>query len=85
MLAWEPPSRLVLAWEISADWQHDPRVQTEVELRFIPEGDDTTRVELEHRNLESYGARRDEMAAIFDSDGGWNGLLATFARAASGS
>jgi uncharacterized protein YndB with AHSA1/START domain len=83
VLAWEPPSRLVLSWEISADWQHDPNLKTEVEIRFIAEGADSTRVELEHRHLDRYGARRDEMRGIFDSDGGWSGLLAAFARAAA--
>src|SRR5262249_23922848 len=44
VLLWEPPSRLVLSWEISADWQHDPNLKTEVEVRFIPEGKDGSRV-----------------------------------------
>jgi uncharacterized protein YndB with AHSA1/START domain len=83
VLSWEPPSRLVLSWEISADWQHDPDLKTEVEVRFIPEGKDGTRVELEHRRLDLYGARRDQMRGIFDSEGGWSGLLASFARAAA--
>jgi uncharacterized protein YndB with AHSA1/START domain len=82
VLAWEPPSRLVLSWEISADWRHDPNLKTEVEVRFIPEGKNATRVELEHRNLDRYEARRDEMRGIFDSEGGWKGLLASFARTA---
>jgi uncharacterized protein YndB with AHSA1/START domain len=83
VLSWEPHSRLVLTWEINADWQHDPRLETEVEVRFIAEGKDGTRVELEHRRLDLYGARRDEMRGIFDSEGGWSGLLASFTRAAS--
>jgi uncharacterized protein YndB with AHSA1/START domain len=83
VLAWEPASRLVLSWEISADWQHDSTLKTEVEVRFIAEGKDGTRVELEHRHLDRYGARRDEMRGVFDSEGGWSGLLASFARAAS--
>src|SRR5262245_65862756 len=74
-------SRRVLSWEISADWQHDPNLMTEVEVRFIAEGKDRTRVELEHRHLDRYGARRDEMRGIFDSEGGWTGLLAAFAGA----
>jgi hypothetical protein len=53
-----------------------------VEVRFITEGKDSTRVELEHRHLDRYGARRDEMRGIFDSESGWSGLLASFARAA---
>jgi uncharacterized protein YndB with AHSA1/START domain len=83
VLLWEPHSRLVLSWEINADWQHDPSLKTEVEVRFITEGKDGTRVELEHRHLDLYGPRRDEMRGIFDSEGGWSGMLASFARAAS--
>jgi uncharacterized protein YndB with AHSA1/START domain len=82
VVSWEPPSRLVLSWQISADWQYDSNLKTEVEVRFIAEGEEGTRVELEHRYLELYGARRDEMRGIFDSEGGWSGLLASFARAA---
>ena len=83
VLSWEPHSRLVLSWEITADFQHDPNLKTEVEVRFIPEGKDGTRVELEHRHLERYGARHDEIRAIFDSDGGWKALLDAFATRAS--
>ena len=52
-------------------------------MRFIADGKNGTRVELEHRRLDLYGARRDEMRGIFDSEGGWSGLLESFARAAS--
>jgi uncharacterized protein YndB with AHSA1/START domain len=82
VLSWEPHSRLVLSWDISADWKHDPNLKTEVEVRFTAEGMDGTRVELEHRHLDRFGARRDEMRGIFDSEGGWSGLLASFAHAA---
>jgi uncharacterized protein YndB with AHSA1/START domain len=69
--------------EITGDWKHDPGLKTEVEVRFIADGKNGTRVELEHRHLDAYGARRDEMRGIFDSEGGWSGLLASFARAAA--
>jgi uncharacterized protein YndB with AHSA1/START domain len=72
----------VLSWEISADWQHAPNLKTEVEVRFVEAGKDATRVELEHRHLDQYGARREEMRGIFDNESGWNGLLGSFARAA---
>jgi uncharacterized protein YndB with AHSA1/START domain len=85
VLLWEPHSRLVLSWDISADWQSDASLKTEVEIRFIAEGNDRTRVELEHRHLDRYAARRDEMRGIFDSEGGWTGLLGSFARAAASS
>jgi uncharacterized protein YndB with AHSA1/START domain len=83
VVSWEPPARLLLYWQIGADWQHDPELKTEVEVRFIAEGEGT-RVELEHRHLDRYGARRDEMRGIFGrEDGGWSGLLAAYASAAS--
>jgi uncharacterized protein YndB with AHSA1/START domain len=84
VLAWEPPSRLLLSWDISADWQYDPDLKTELEVRFIPEGKDATRVELVHRRLDRYGARRDEMRTIFDTSGDWGRLLQAFAQAAQG-
>jgi uncharacterized protein YndB with AHSA1/START domain len=83
VLVWEPPARLVLTWDIGADWQPDPKLNTEIEVRFIAEGKDETRVELEHRRLDRYGARRDEMRRIFDTEGDWGRLLAMFARAAA--
>ena len=39
VLAWEPQSRLVLSWDITADWQYDPELKTEIEVRFIAEGE----------------------------------------------
>jgi uncharacterized protein YndB with AHSA1/START domain len=83
VLVWEPPSRLVLTWDISADWQPDPTLNTEIEVRFIAEGDNRTRVELEHRRLDRYGARRDQMRAIFETEGDWGRLLAMFANVAA--
>lgn len=85
VLAWEPNSRLVLSWDINADWQHEPALKTEIEIRFIQDGSDATRVELEHRRLDRYGARRDEMRRIFDTEGDWGRLLGMFAQAATAS
>jgi len=84
VLAWEPPSRLLLSWDINAEWQYDPALKTEVEIRFIAEGERITRVELEHRKLDRFGARRDQMREIFDKTGDWGQLLARFARLAEG-
>lgn len=83
VLTWEPPLRLVLSWDIGADWQYDPGLGTELEVRFLSEGEEMTRVELEHRRLDRYGARRDEMRAIFDKGGDWGRVLAMFADVAS--
>jgi uncharacterized protein YndB with AHSA1/START domain len=77
VLVWEPPARLLLTWEITADWKHDPALHTEVDVHFVPDGTGT-RVELEHRGLDRYGDRRDKMRGIFDSAGGWSGILERF-------
>ena len=79
MLAWEPPSRVLLAWRIGANWQYDPDLLTEVEVTFTPEAGGATRVELEHRHLERMGEGGEGMRAAFDSDGGWQGLLNLYA------
>jgi uncharacterized protein YndB with AHSA1/START domain len=83
VLKWEPHSHLVLSWDISADWQYDPTLNTEIEVLFTAEGHHRTRVELEHRHLDRYGARRDEMRRIYDTEGDWGKLLEAFARAAA--
>jgi hypothetical protein len=79
---WEPPSRLVLAWMLDPSFAYDPDPAhaSEVEVRFVVEGPTTTRVELEHRNLEVYGDRAGELRAAIASDGGWGGILQEFAR-----
>jgi uncharacterized protein YndB with AHSA1/START domain len=84
VLAWEPPHRLLLAWQLDADFQYDPDPAraTEVEVRFTAEGPDRTRVELEHRLLERFGDRADAVRSAIGSDGGWPGILAQFAAAA---
>jgi hypothetical protein len=74
---------VVLSWDINADWQPDPGLQTEIEVRFIADREGRTRVELEHRRLDRYGARRDEMRRIFDTEGDWGRVLEMFARAAA--
>lgn len=79
VLVWDPPSRLVLAWEISAAWKHDETVATEVEIRFVTLGPALTRVELEHRELDRLGAAAEAMRSAFDSEGGWSSLLRLFA------
>ena len=83
VLVWDPPSRLVLSWDINADWKYDPDLNTEVEIRFVADGSQRTRVELEHRRLDRYGARRDEMRRIYDTEGDWGKFLEAFARVAA--
>jgi uncharacterized protein YndB with AHSA1/START domain len=78
--AWEPPRRLVLTWQISAEWRYDPALVTTVEVTFIPEGDGT-RVELEHRDLERFGPEAERMRQTFSEPGAWAGTLEAYAGA----
>ena len=78
VLVWDPPHRLVLAWQLTADWQFDPSFVTEVELRFFPESDRRTRVEFEHRNLEAYGAKTDTVREMVGAPDGWPTILEKF-------
>jgi uncharacterized protein YndB with AHSA1/START domain len=57
VLAWEPPGRLVLSWQISAEWQYDPDPAhgSEVEIRFTALGPDSTHVELIHSRFDRHG------------------------------
>ncbi len=60
-MVWDPPTRLVLSWQLSSEWAYDADVWTELEITFSPEGPDRTRVELEHRGLDAYGDRIEKM------------------------
>jgi uncharacterized protein YndB with AHSA1/START domain len=84
VLVWDPPQRLVLAWQITAQWQYDPGFVTEVEVVFTAEGPRRTRVQLEHRNLERYGDAAAAFRKSIDAAGGWGRLLESFASTASG-
>jgi uncharacterized protein YndB with AHSA1/START domain len=83
VIAYEPPARLVLNWQIGADWRHDPAINTEVEVRFVAEAEGLTRVELEHRGLlEAYGDSAEQLYSIFDSPDGWTDILDRYGKAA---
>ena len=75
VIAWEPPHRVVLAWQLNGDWQYDPNLLTEVEVTFTPLSAASTRVELEHRHLERFGEKEEAVRQAIGSEQGWNGLL----------
>jgi uncharacterized protein YndB with AHSA1/START domain len=81
ILAYDPPDRVVFSWDISPQWQieTEPANTSEVEVRFVAETPDRTRVELEHRNIDRHGpgwqAVRDGVA----DDAGWPLYLARYA------
>ena len=84
VLVFDPPHKLILAWQITAQWQYDPNFLTEVEVNFIEQGPNRTRLTLEHRNIEKFGLKAEEMWSAFDSEGGWTGMLNALAKHAEG-
>jgi uncharacterized protein YndB with AHSA1/START domain len=81
VLTWDPPRRLVFAWQINGDWTYQPDLaqSSEVEVLFTPEAGGRTRVDLEHRHLERHGAGGGPMRTAVDSTSGWPGLLQMYA------
>jgi len=87
VLVWDPPSRVVLAWQIDGKWQFVPDLaqSSEVEIRFTPEADGSTRVDLEHRYFGRHGDDGATIRTSVDSTGGWGALLQLFAGKVDGS
>lgn len=81
VLAFEPPSRLLIAWQLNAQWQFDPDFMTELEITFTPTESSATRVVLEHRDLDRYAEAAPQIFASLDSDEGWGGSLERFSNA----
>jgi Activator of Hsp90 ATPase homolog 1-like protein len=81
---WQPAERLVVSWEINAQWKSDARVAfaSEVDVRFLAQGPGSTRVELEHRDFERMGAADGETMRN-NVNGGWPTILELFAAEAS--
>lgn len=80
VLAFDRPTRIVIAWQLTPDYKFDPdpSKQTEVEVVFEPEGEAATRVTLEHRGFAVWGERGAAMRDSVGSDGGWSSLLALY-------
>jgi hypothetical protein len=75
VLDWQPPTRLLLAWQLSTSWAFDPNLHTEVELIFAPNGNGTL-VTLTHRNLEQFGT--DAVTHVASLGNGWPTKLVQF-------
>jgi uncharacterized protein YndB with AHSA1/START domain len=82
VLAYEPPSRVVFSWDINTQWQLETDLArtSEVEVRFVAEEANRTRVELDHRNLDRHGEGWEQMRAAVGSSEGWPEGLRGFAR-----
>ena len=81
VLAYEPPARVVFSWDISPHWRPETDLEktSEVEVRFIAETPERTRLELEHRNLDRHGPGWESVSEGVGHDGGWPLYLARYA------
>ena len=73
VLDYQPPDRVVFSWDIGPTWQveEDPDNTSEVEVRFVAETPERTRVELEHRNLERHGPGWPSVRDGVGHEAGW--------------
>ena len=85
VLAFEPPERFVISWDIGPQWQieTDPDRTSEVEVRFVADGPTRTRVELEHRHLDRHGTGWESARDGVGGANGWPLYLQRFAEVAS--
>ena len=83
--AYDAPNGFVVTWQIGADWAHHDDLVTHVDVRFTPTDDGRTLVELEHRDLEAYGADAARMQETFEGPDAWGGILDTYKQVAEAS
>ncbi len=74
VLAYEPPHMVLISWDVSLRWQlePDPARTSEVEVRFVAESPQRTRVDLEHRGIDRHGDGWEQMRDAVGSPGGWD-------------
>ena len=79
---WDPPSRVVLTWHLTPEYEFDPDPDraSEVEVRFTPQ-DGGTLVELEHRGFERRSEGGARTREVVSGPGGWSELVELYAKA----
>lgn len=86
VLVYEPPERIAFSWDISPQWQLESDLEktSDVEVRFISETPDRTRVELEHRNLDRHGDGWESTREGVGGEQGWPLYLNRYAGLVAG-
>lgn len=81
ILVFDPPERLVFSWNIGPTWQLevDAANASEVEVRFVAEDGDRTRVELHHRHIDRHGPGWESLRDGIADEQGWPLYLARYA------
>ncbi len=77
VIAWEPPTRFVMAWKVRPNWEFEPDLSkcSEVEVTFTAQADGSTEVVLKHHHFERHGEGGAHMQAQVSQQGGWGGLM----------
>jgi uncharacterized protein YndB with AHSA1/START domain len=76
--AWDPPVSFSTTWHPGYVAALAPRLS----IRFVAEGPNTTRVELDHRGWEVHGAAAADRVTGYDT--GWDTVLGKFVERAGG-
>ena len=86
VIAYEPPERLEFSWDISPHWQIESDLDraSEVEVRFVADSPERTRIELEHRHLDRHGDGWEGLREGVAGDQGWPLYLARYADVVAG-
>jgi uncharacterized protein YndB with AHSA1/START domain len=81
ILAFDPPVRVIFSWDISPQWtiETEPDNTSEVEVTFIAETPQRTRIELEHRHIDRHGPGWPAVSDGIANDGGWPTYLQRYA------
>jgi uncharacterized protein YndB with AHSA1/START domain len=81
VLAHEPPDRVVFSWDISPQWrlETEPERTSEVEIRFVAETPQRTRVELEDRHIDRHEPGWQSVSDGVAHDQGWPPYLDRYA------
>jgi hypothetical protein len=78
VIRWDPYSNLLLNWQIDGNFKYNPSLTTEVEVQFIAIDPTTTKVIMEHRNLD----RLVEGKVIDSMDMGWGMIMEMYKQTA---
>lgn len=76
--AWDPPGSFSTTWHPG----HDPALATQLTIRFVVEGPNATRVELDHRGWDVHGPTAADLVTGYDT--GWDTVLGKFVERAGG-
>lgn len=82
VLAWEPPARVTLSWQIGIGFvpEPDPARASRVDVTFIVVGAERATVSVSHSELERHGDGWQAMAEGVAGERGWGGILRAYAQ-----